>query len=97
MRKSRKERLTMRGTTNNRNKKIAPIVITVLVVLYLAPLVIGMSALAGFFGASDAPVVMPLFLLYAVAGGAVIVGVIMAMVQRLREIDEGEEEDAKKY
>ena len=36
-------------------------------------------------------------LLWATVGGAVIVGVLYAMGQRLREIDSGEEEDAKKY
>lgn len=86
----------MRETTN-RKKKIAPIVIAVLVVLYVGPLVVMMSILAGFFGASEGLAVAPFFLLYAIAGGAVIVGVLMAMTQRLREIDGGEEEDARKY
>ena len=35
--------------------------------------------------------------LYALAGAAVIGGVIAATLQRLREIDRGEEEDAKRY
>ena len=39
-----------------------------------------------------------LFLLfYAVTGLAVALGVLVAMRQRLRELDQGEEEDAKKY
>ena len=59
--------------TINRKKKIAPIVVAVLVVLYIGPLVLMMAALAGFLG------------------------VLAAMAQRLREIDGGEEEDAKKY
>ncbi len=35
--------------------------------------------------------------MYALIGGAVIVGVLLALAQRLKEIDGGEEEDAKKY
>ena len=35
--------------------------------------------------------------LYALALLAVMIGVIAATLQRLREIDRGEEEDAKKY
>ena len=78
-------------------KKIAPIVVAVLVVLYLGPIV-GMAAMvAGLVGASDARALTPFLLLYAFAGGAVIVGVLYAMAQRLREIDGGEEEDAQKY
>ncbi len=64
-------------------KKIAPIVAAVLVVVYLLPITGGLAAAAGLLGAT--------------VGGAVIVGVLYAMGQRLREIDSGEEEDAKKY
>ena len=41
--------------------------------------------------------ILPFLLMYAVIGGAVVAGVLMALAQRLREIDGGEEEDAKKY
>ena len=64
-------------------KKIAPIVVAALVVVYLLPITGGLGAAAGLLGAA--------------VGGAVIVGVLYAMGQRLREIDSGEEEDAKKY
>ena len=64
-------------------KKIAPIVVAALVVVYLLPITGGLAAAAGLLGAT--------------VGGAVIVGVLYAMGQRLREIDSGEEEDAKKY
>ena len=83
--------------TINRKKKIAPIVVAVLVVLYIGPLVLMMAALAGFLGAQEGLAVAPFFLLYAFAGGAVIVGVLAAMAQRLREIDGGEEDEASKY
>ena len=76
-------------------KKIAPIVVAVLVVLYIGPIVLMTAALAGVLGASDGAAAAPFLLLYALVGGAVIVGVLYAMGQRLREIDGGEEEDAK--
>lgn len=78
-------------------KKIAPIVVAALVTLYLLPIVGGIAALAGLLGASEGRAAVPFLLLYILAGGAVIVGVLCAMGQRLREIDGGEEEDAKKY
>jgi len=82
---------------NRNRKKIAPVVIAVLVVAYVGPLV-GMVAYAvGLLGADGDWGVLPFLLLYAAIGGAVIVGVLSAMAQRLREIDGGEEDDAKKY
>lgn len=82
---------------NKGKKKIAPVLAAILVVLYVGPLM-GMAAMAaGLAGASEAAAVTPVLLLYAFAGGAVIVGVLYAMAQRLREIDGGEEDDAKKY
>lgn len=43
------------------------------------------------------PAVIGIMAVYAILGIAIIVGVLYAMVQRLREIEGGEEEDAKKY
>ena len=43
------------------------------------------------------PAVIGIMAVYAILGIAIIVGVLCAMVQRLREIRGGEEEDAKKY
>ena len=68
------------------------------VVLYMLPLVI-----AAVLGALDLlhlgeePLALVILVLYGVTGAAVIVGVLLAARQRLREIDEGEEEDAKRY
>ena len=42
------------------------------------------------------PAVIGIMVVYAVLGIAIVVGVLRAMVQRLREIEGGEEEDAKK-
>ena len=81
----------------NTKKKIAPIVVAVLVVAYVGPLV-GMAAYAaGLLGAEGGWGVLPFLLLYAAAGGAVILGVLVAMAQRLKEIDGGEEDEASKY
>ena len=84
-------------TENRGRKKIAPIVIAILVVVYVGPIVGMVAAMAGLLSASEAGAVVPFLLLYAFAGGAVIAGVLWAMAQRIREIDGGEEEDAKKY
>ena len=83
----------MRKTTK---KKIAPIVITVGVVLYMIPFVVlALMALAGVGKESFAAV--PFLLLYLLLGGAVIFGVLRALLQRLDEIDGGEEEEASRY
>ena len=82
---------------SNTKKKIAPVVIAALVVLYICPLV-GMAAYAaGLLGAAGGWGILPFLLLYAAAGGAVILGVLYAAAQRLREIAGGEEDEAKKY
>lgn len=82
---------------NRNRKKIAPITITVIVVAYVAPLLGMVAYAAGLAGTEGAGVLAPFLLLYALAGGAVIVGVVHAMAQRLREIDGGEEDEASKY
>lgn len=88
----------MRKTTK---KKIAPIVITAGVLLYIVPLVaiclLSMGGLAGGGESGATSVVTPILLTYALLGGAVIFGVIRALLQRLDEIDGGEEEEASQY
>ena len=81
----------------NTKKKIAPVVIAALVVLYVGPLVGMVAYAAGLLGAEGGWGILPFLLLYALAGGAVIVGVLYAAAQRLREIDGGEEDEARKY
>lgn len=80
----------MRKTTK---KKIAPIIITAAAVLYMIPLVLMVLSVLGEANAAA----LPIMLLYAVLGGAVIIGVIRALLQRLDEIDGGEEEEASRY
>ena len=83
----------MRKTTK---KKIAPIVITTAVVLYMVPLVL--MVLAAAFGLGrEGTAMTPFLLAYLLLGGAVVVGIIRALLQRLREIDGGEEEEASQY
>lgn len=65
-------------------------------VLYVAPLILMVLAAIGGMGA-EAGIALPIVLLYAVLGGAVIVGIIRALLQRLDEIDGGEEEEASRY
>lgn len=84
----------MRKTTK---KKIAPIVMTVLVIAYIAPLMVFMLYAMGLLGGGEEIAVMFPLLCWLIVGGAVIVGVLRALGQRLREIDGGEEEDASQY
>ena len=77
-------------------KKIAPVVVAivaaVVIVPVLAVLLLGVQALrnAGWL-------VLVFLGLYILAAAAVLFGVLAAMRARLREIDAGEEEEAKKY
>lgn len=78
-------------------KKIAPIVVTILVIAYMVPLIVFALYAMGVWRQWDGAAVMLPLLCYLIIGGAVIVGVILALRQRLQEIDGGEEEDASKY
>ena len=81
----------------NTNKKIAPIIVTIIVVLCIAPVICLIAYLAGIAVFEGFGAVLPFLLLYALIGGAVLVGIILAMRQRLREINGGEEDEASKY
>ena len=97
------DRLERGGTTfQDKQKRDAP------PVRYVAPVVMAilMSALmAGLIGlmiwlyVTDPAEAPPLPLLAALAAipGVVILGVLLAMMQRIRDIQKGEEEDAKEY
>ena len=88
----------MRKTTDNRGrKKIAPIVVTVLILLYIVPVLIGIIRAFGFWGQQGETGLLVFLLLYLFFGGAVVGGVLKALAERLREIDGGEEEDASQY
>ncbi|WP_298018147.1 hypothetical protein [uncultured Dysosmobacter sp.] len=84
----------MRKTTK---KKIAPIVMTVLVLLYIVPLIVMVLGLMGLLGRDEGVAVMFPLLCWLIVGGAVVIGILKALRQRLREIDGGEEDEAAKY
>lgn len=78
-----------------RIRYVAPVVITVLMVLLMggfAGLLLWIIAL----GVEDAPPVLMLLVL-ALVPLVVIGGVVLALVQRIREIGRGEIDDAKNY
>ena len=81
----------------NTSKKISPVIVTIIVVLCIAPVVCLIAFIAGVAASEGFVAALPFLLLYALIGGAVIVGIVRAMTQRLREIDGGEEDEASKY
>lgn len=87
----------MRNGTERGKKKIVPVVIAIIVVLYAAPLVGLTLACIGLEDGPEAGWLTAVLVGYAALGAAVIVGVVAAMRQRLREIDAGEEDEAKKF
>ena len=79
----------------NKKKKAAIICAVVIIAglgLYLAVDLFLLSG-EGF----NAPAAAGLLLIYGAVIFAVIIGVIIALRQRLKELDDGEEEEAKKY
>ena len=94
---------TLEGTTfqdkqmgdARRLSYVAPVVVTVLVTIVLGALTGGMLW-AGFTQPEEAP---PLFLLLVLAAvpALIILGTYLALYQRVKEIQKGEMDDAKKY
>lgn len=81
----------MRDTTKKKTgARIAALVVVGFLVLLIASLLIALAA-DGEWAA------MGIIGIYALVIGAVVVGIVIALRQRIREIDSGEEEDAKKY
>lgn len=82
----------MRNSTKKRAPIICAAVMIGLLVLYLAGL------LAALIAESQGMVLAVVFLVfYGLVILLVIVGILIALRQRLRELKGGEEEDAKKY
>ncbi len=78
-----------------RLRYIAPAVVTVLTVVLMA----GLMALMLWGYATDveeAPP-LPLMVLLVALPGVVILGILLALIQRIREIEKGEVDDAKQY
>lgn len=99
----RMEEMERTGTTfqdkqrddTRRIRYIAPVVVTLLTTLLMGGLIALM--LWGFsIDVEDAPP-LPLIVVLVALPAVVILGVLLAMVQRVREIGKGEEDDAKYY
>ena len=99
----RMEEMEREGTTflnkqvedTKRLRYIAPAVVTVLTVALMA----GLMALMiwGFtIDAEEAPP-LPLVVVLVAIPGVIILGVLLALIQRVQEIEKGEVDDAKKY
>ena len=88
----------MRSSSERRGKRKGSILSAAVVLLWLAELILAVAltaleaARAGECGAAAL-----LLALYGVLGGAAVIGVVLALRQRLREIDGGEEDDAAQY
>lgn len=88
----------MRSSSERCGKRKGSILSAVVVLLWLAGLILAVAltaleaARAGECGAAAL-----LLALYGVLGGAAVIGVVLALRQRLREIDGGEEDDAAQY
>ena len=81
---------------NNRNKKkIAPWIVALVFIVFLGTY-IGILIFAQL-QAKDVPFAVVFIGLYIVILAAMIVGIIIALRQRLKEIDGGEEDEALQY
>lgn len=97
------ERMEREGTTfkdkqvgdTKRIRYVAPILVTVLMTILMAGL-IALMIWAFTVDPAEAPP-MPLIVLFIAIPAIVIVGVLLALYQRVKEIRKGEEDDAKNY
>lgn len=82
----------MRKSTKGRGAVVVAALGTVVVVL----LFFG-SLLWVMLEEDPIPAVLGIMVVYGLLAVAIVIGVLRAMVQRLRELQRGEEEDARKY
>ena len=88
----------MPGSSDRRRKRIGSIIAAVFVLFYVLPLVIGsVFAAVAFIRDGECFAAILFLLIYGVLGGAVVIGVLLALRQRLKEIKGGEEDDASQY
>ena len=88
----------MPGSSDRRRKRIGSIIAAVFVLFYVLPLVIGsVFAAVAFIRDGECFAAILFLLIYGVLGGAVVIGVLLALRQRLKEIKGGEEDDAAQY
>ena len=82
----------------NTKKKIAPVLVAILAVAVMVPVILVALALMGDLGGIESARTALIFLAVYIAWAAAILVCVLAVTrQRLKEIDRGEEEDAKKY
>ena len=88
----------MPNSSDRRKKRIGSIAAALFVLFYILPLVVGsVFAAVAFIRDGECLAAILFLLIYGVLGGAVVVGVVLALRQRLREIEGGEEDDAAQY
>lgn len=85
----------MRGNSEKRKKRAAPLACAALAVAFLGLFLAALLFLLPEAGGETS--VFIILGLYALVVLAMIGGVLLALGQRLREIEGGEEEDARKY
>ena len=82
----------------NTKKKIAPVLVAILAVAVMVPIILVALALMGDLRGIESARAALIFLAVYIAGAAAVLVCVLAVTrQRLKEIDRGEEEDAKKY
>ena len=99
----RMERMEQEGTTfmnkqkqdTRRRRFVAPIVVAIVMSVLMAGL-IWLFLWAFEVDPAGAPP-LPVLALFVAIPAAVVVGVVIALVQRVREIERGEEDDARNY
>ena len=88
----------MPSNSDRRKKRIGSITAALFVLFYVLPLMVASIFAAGEFMRDGESFAAVLFLMiYGVLGGAVLIGVVLALRQRLKEIKGGEEDDAAQY
>ena len=87
--------LNRQSGDTRRVRYIAPAVITVIMVALMGGLIALM--LWGFSLDADQAPPLPLIIVLVAIPAGIILGVLLALVQRLREIEKGEIDDAKQY
>ncbi len=82
----------------NTKKKVAPVLVAILAVAVMVPIILVALALMGDLrGIESARTALIFLAVYIAWAAAILVCVLAVARQRLKEIDRGEEEDAKKY
>ena len=88
----------MPNNSDRRKKRIGSIMAALFVLFCVLPLVIGsVFAAVAFIRGGECFAAILFLLIYGVLGGAVVIGVLLALRQRLKEIKGGEEDDAAQY